>query len=261
MNVTPSLENPEKEEFAQSNGHQTKDCASQMKSALPYARTLREIVKSKFHRNRLNAIDSILSKLDRKYKNAVSFGCGMGNIEFLGFTKWCDEIVTTDIGDDFIFRDYPNAFFHKVQDARNSDFEDNSFDLVFHVEMIEHVPVSDASLILQENWRILKPGGVLYFITPNFFRITNLVRMGIGQKIIFPKVYNEKQRDDIDFYRDVTHFHEYTIKELNSMTMKAGFQDVSIFGYSLGIPSISSVDLVLSKLAFLGWELHVAAKK
>ncbi|MCJ7660959.1 MAG: class I SAM-dependent methyltransferase, partial [Anaerolineales bacterium] len=60
---------------------------------------------------------------------------------------------------------------NKGVDARQCDlnegicFEEESFDLVFCGEVIEHV--FDPDLLLDEIWRVLVPGGNLILSTPN----------------------------------------------------------------------------------------------
>ena len=56
----------------------------------------------------------------------------------------------------------PSAQFF-VRDALNTDFADNSFDLVWSLESGEHMP--DKRKFLQECYRVLKPGGTLIMAT------------------------------------------------------------------------------------------------
>ncbi|HEY9858486.1 MAG TPA: methyltransferase domain-containing protein [Candidatus Obscuribacterales bacterium] len=56
----------------------------------------------------------------------------------------------------------PSAQFF-VRDALNTNFADNSFDLVWSLESGEHMP--DKRKFLQECYRVLKPGGTLIMAT------------------------------------------------------------------------------------------------
>ena len=49
-----------------------------------------------------------------------------------------------------------------LEDAR---FDDNTFDLVIQKDLLEHV--SEPRAHLSETWRVMKPGGRLWLITPN----------------------------------------------------------------------------------------------
>ncbi len=51
--------------------------------------------------------------------------------------------------------------------AEELPFEDNSFDLVYSTNVLEHV--KDPRLVLRESLRILRPGGYLQFVVPNYF--------------------------------------------------------------------------------------------
>ena len=52
-----------------------------------------------------------------------------------------------------------------VADMRELPFADESFDAVLGVQSIEHVP--DAHRVVAEAFRVLRPGGVAIFVTPN----------------------------------------------------------------------------------------------
>jgi SAM-dependent methyltransferase len=45
-------------------------------------------------------------------------------------------------------------------------FHDNSFDVVYSFQVLEHV--RDPRRVLAESWRVLKPGGILYCNAPNY---------------------------------------------------------------------------------------------
>lgn len=46
-------------------------------------------------------------------------------------------------------------------------FADNTFDVVYHSQFIEHLPMEIASAFLAECYRVLKPSGVLRVVTPD----------------------------------------------------------------------------------------------
>jgi len=51
--------------------------------------------------------------------------------------------------------------------AENLPFDNNSFDLIYSTNVLEHV--QDPKLTLEESIRVLKPGGYLQFVVPNYF--------------------------------------------------------------------------------------------
>ena len=53
----------------------------------------------------------------------------------------------------------------EVGDAMDLDYADNSFDVAICSQVYEHVP--DATTLMSELFRILKPGGIVYFAAGN----------------------------------------------------------------------------------------------
>ena len=51
--------------------------------------------------------------------------------------------------------------------AEKLPFEDSSFDLIYSTNVLEHV--QNPELVLKESIRVLKPGGFLQFVIPNYF--------------------------------------------------------------------------------------------
>ncbi len=51
--------------------------------------------------------------------------------------------------------------------AEKLDFNDNTFDLIYSTNVLEHV--QDPEKVLSESIRVLKPGGYLQFVVPNYF--------------------------------------------------------------------------------------------
>jgi ubiquinone/menaquinone biosynthesis C-methylase UbiE len=51
--------------------------------------------------------------------------------------------------------------------AEDLPFEDSSFDLVYSTNVLEHV--KDPKKVISESIRVLKPGGYLQFVIPNYF--------------------------------------------------------------------------------------------
>lgn len=53
-----------------------------------------------------------------------------------------------------------------VGNLQNANFPSNSFDVVTLMDIIEHVP--DPCALLREVFRVLRPGGTIFLVTPNF---------------------------------------------------------------------------------------------
>lgn len=76
------------------------------------------------------------------------------------------EIVGEDV--DFATRSYKKnnlAFIHG--DATATNFAENFFSRIVSLETFEHIPPEKAVIFLNELYRVLQPGGLLIFSTPN----------------------------------------------------------------------------------------------
>jgi SAM-dependent methyltransferase len=53
-------------------------------------------------------------------------------------------------------------------------FEDQKYDAVYHSHVLEHLDPTDGDRLLEECYRVLKPGGVLRIVIPNLEQIATL---------------------------------------------------------------------------------------
>jgi ubiquinone/menaquinone biosynthesis C-methylase UbiE len=109
--------------------------------------------------------------VDLRAKHILDAGCGEG-VWLEQFTKFTapENIFGSDIDPDSIqkarqkLENVPTNNL-KVCPAEALDFPDNSFDIVFSNEVLEHV--QDDRKAVQDAIRVLKPGGRLVIFTPN----------------------------------------------------------------------------------------------
>lgn len=113
-----------------------------------------------------------------------------------------------------------------VQDCMNINYPDNSFDVVNCSHIYEHVP--DSKRLMDEIYRVLKPGGVCFFAAGNRF-----VFMEAHYKLPFLSVIPKflahkyiKLFNRADFYYE-THLTYWGLKKLTSK--------FEIFDYTLEI--------------------------
>ena len=104
-----------------------------------------------------------ISRLD-----ALDIGCSAGN-STIWYAQRFRHVVGADIDAAAVGHAYrhnraPNIDYY-VMDAQRLSFADNSFDVVICTHIYEHVP--DASKLLREIGRVLKPRGVCYFTAAN----------------------------------------------------------------------------------------------
>ncbi len=97
--------------------------------------------------------------------------------------------------------------------------EDNSVDLIFATEIIEHLtcPLH----MLHEANRLLKPGAILTLTTPNITRIGNVFKLLVGRSTNdrLAKVGYANREDE---WRP--HVREYSMEELQMLLQTAGFR-------------------------------------
>ena len=98
--------------------------------------------------------------------------------------------------------------YHSMVDL--SQYDDDSFDLVFSGQTIEHITEDDARKMLAEVRRVLTPHGWFCLDTPN--RVATELMLGVGQ------------------LSNPDHKHEYTHDELSTLLEEAGFDVVGSYG-------------------------------
>lgn len=158
----------------------------------------------------------ILSDLLKRYNYSPTFyGVGLSlSQEFINNmesrTGATIKAVNIDPANtDLIDKGYPDRI----------PFDDDSFDMVFATEIIEHL--NNPRHMLAEAQRVLKRKGVLIITTPNVSRIGSIFKLLIGRSnldTLSPVGYSNAA----DEWRP--HFREYSMGELISLLEEARFK-------------------------------------
>ena len=121
----------------------------------------------------------------------IGAGGDIGN--YINMLKVDNEVITIDIS--------PESKPDIVMDAMQLDFKENSFDIVFMMEILEHIKEPEKAI--SEVFRVLKEDGYIVFSTPfvfgihdapyDFFRYT---RYGLFELFKKFKTVDIKERND-----------------------------------------------------------------
>lgn len=153
----------------------------------------------------------------------LDFGCGMGH--FMA-TLYSEGVICE--GADFSARSVELASAKltslgspaRVNQLRGlpTDFEAESFDLVFLLETIEHLSREDSMETLTELFRIIRPGGILVVTTPNHENLQ-------GNLTICP--------DCGAIFHPIQHVSTWTAESLEASVNAYGFDTVLVRDYYL----------------------------
>lgn len=141
-------------------------------------------------------------------KKILDIGCGAGNLikEIREKNKNCKLI-----GIDFninINKLSINGVELKVEDVTNLSFKDNSFDIVYALDTLEHI--KEIELAIKQIKRVLKPNGKLIISGPTesiFYKFCRFLTKGTLSKKNGPG----------------TGSHYYSINEINKVIIKNNF--------------------------------------
>ncbi len=133
-----------------------------------------------------------LNKLLEMYKpnygdKILDLGCGFGT-----YTKFFKDlgysVIGTDVTSEYLKKakiEHNEIDFLRMTAMRLA-FKDNSFDIIYLIEMLEHVP--DDEEVLKEAYRILRPGGAMMITVPNKLFPFETHSIKIGKRIIEPPI-------------------------------------------------------------------------
>lgn len=136
-----------------------------------------------------------------KNQKVLELGCGRG--EFLNeFVVNGFEGHGVDLSD-YCKKFFPDLNFKKVDLANEKlPYEDNSFDIIYSKSIIEHFYYPEK--VFQEAYRVLKPGGTIITLTPEWQYIYK------------------------SFYEDFTHRTPFTSVSLRDIQEMSGFKEITV---------------------------------
>ncbi|MFA6410591.1 MAG: class I SAM-dependent methyltransferase [Candidatus Buchananbacteria bacterium] len=115
-------------------------------------------------------------------------------------------------------------------DAYNLPFADNTFDTVFFIAVLHHLPSKELRLkSLQEINRVLKPGGTLIMTNWNRYQAKGL-QLKYIIKYTWLKLIGQSELDFKDIYlpwmkgKDYRYYHAFTLGELKKLVNQSGLK-------------------------------------
>jgi len=183
----------------------------------------------------------------KNYKNALELGCGRGTLS-LYLNKYNNlDVSLLDMSADAIDVAKKNFMQHNavgnffISGANSLPFNDNSFDIVHSIGLLEHI--DNYKDILKEAIRVLKPGGVLISLNIptkwSIQRINNLYKWFVG---IFTGNYHIQK----DYHRNNDGPEEY-LKNAKDVGFKDAYV-VNVCPLPIFVPISIKTDKKIAKV-------------
>lgn len=182
----------------------------------------------------------------------LDLGCAAGH-DTAWFSRKAREAFGLDYSESAVEearRSYPHIEFIRGSSA-SLPFEDNFFDVVTFIEVLEHLPEQDERPTLREIHRVLKPGGILILSTPHKglfyfldpldakFKLLRLLKKFLPGMEKFERAYP-------GCYGGLKGHKHYTLDEIKRL-LGEGFQIRRVYRNSLLLHPLSTWVYLLAK--------------
>lgn len=164
--------------------------------------------------------DLILSHL-KPESHVLDVGAGAGIVEQMHFKGHVAQVCGVDL--DPRVTENPHLDEGRLADAGSIPYEDNRFDLVFADNVMEHLDAPYT--VFSEIRRVLKPGGILLFKTPNRSHYMPLISRMTPHG--FHQFYNRlRGREATDTFP--THYLANSKAQITKLAIRSGLELVSV---------------------------------
>ena len=189
-------------------------------------------IQSKWHHLKFARIRSEMSN----YDTHLDIGCGPGT--FIGTLKSSALSVGVDIAENQIA--YAQSRYgsphhqFKCFDPIALPFEDETFQAVTMIELIEHLSMKDNVALMREAFRVLQPNGLILVSTPNYASLWPMLE-GLVNK--FGEVSYEDQ-----------HITRFNRSRLDAFMQQAGFGHTRVEAYQFLAPFFACLNWRLADM-------------
>ena len=179
----------------------------------------------------------------------LEIGCSAGqSTEFFNEQSCIDEVYTFDIDKQFVeivktkaqelgLQKVKSIDCFSMRETLNLPYPDDYFDLVIVPAVLEHLPIENRHMYVDEYYRKLKTGGVICFLdTPNrnylleshSIGLPFISKLGVQTAYIYAKLFGKIRNVDFpEFVRAGTGWRNATYYECLPKTLAADINDIS----------------------------------
>lgn len=170
---------------------------------------------------KMKYIEKFLRKVPKDYK-ILDVGCGQGLL-----VKEFKERGYNIIGVDAF---YENEYVEK-QDIFNNEYQDNTFDLILCLDVIEHFSFDKQELLVKELARIVRPNGKIVWSIPNMAHLSSRVTfLFLGKILRTAKIeYHPGDRPIGEYYKIINDHLKIVKKKGLSATIPVFFQVTQLY--------------------------------
>lgn len=120
-------------------------------------------------------------------------------------------------------------------------FPDESFDVVYHSQVLEHIPKEDASGFIKECFRVLKPNGIIRVVVPDLENIVDEYKRFLNECL-----ENPNELSDANYEWIKLEMFDQTVRNFNG----------GLMGEYLKKPTLINEDYILDRIGFIGKALR-----
>jgi len=120
-------------------------------------------------------------------------------------------------------------------------YEDNKFDVVYHSQVLEHIPKENAEEFLKHCYRVLVKGGILRVVVPDLENIINEYQKFLKQNIENPTTESKENYDWI-----MLELYDQTIRNKSGGLMKEYLEK----------PTLENEEYLGKRMGFIGTQIR-----